>query len=190
MAQRLFQAKKLALALVLALIPAASQAQTAKAMPHLDGTQISGAWYQIARYPNKREKKCISDAYELIARAEKPHQLSFVDSCKTKAPYAAVQNYNARRQDKKIVDGRLKITTIWPFTRKYWILAADPQFDWFLAGTPDHKNLWIYAKIPTMSPDILQQVEAIAATDGFSAIRLKMTPQTGNNTPSKQMIAQ
>jgi apolipoprotein D and lipocalin family protein len=161
----------------LALANVAS-AQQAKPLPQLDDTKITGAFYQIARYPDKREKHCVADSYEMVARGDKLNTLLLVDSCKTKGSYNEIRNITAKRQYKTVTDGRFKITTFWPLSRKYWILAISPTFDWYLSGTPDHKNLWIYAKTTTISPEILAQIETIAASDGYPSARLTMMPQT------------
>jgi apolipoprotein D and lipocalin family protein len=155
-----------------------ASAQIPKPLPQLDDTKITGAFYQIARYPDKREKRCVGDSYEMVARGDKLNTLLLVDSCKTKGSYNEVRNITAKRQYKTVTDGRFKITTLYPFSHKYWILATSSTFDWYLSGTPDHKNLWIYAKTTTLSPEILAQIETIAASNGYPSARLTMTPQT------------
>jgi apolipoprotein D and lipocalin family protein len=170
-----------AVLLSLALVHVAP-AQTVKPVPQLDDTKISGAFYQIARYPDKREKHCVGNSIEMVARGDKLNTLLFVDSCTTKGSYNEIRNTTARRQQKTVTDGRFKITTLYLFSRKYWILATSPTFDWYLSGTPDRKNLWIYAKTTSVSPEVLSQIEAVATSDGYSSARLIMTPQTTTAT--------
>jgi len=164
----------------------AIQAQTPTPVPALDDNQMRATWYEIARLPNKREKTCIGDAFELIARGDKFHSLNWVDTCKTKTAYINVHNMTAKPQDKRNPgDGRLKVTTLWLFKAKYWVLALGPNYDWFLIGTPNHKNLWIYSKSPSLSPQVLSQIEAQATAEGYSSAKLILTPQTqpSVNTP-------
>jgi len=157
----------------------AVQAQTPTPVARLDDNQMRATWYEIARLPNKRERTCTGDAFELIARGDKFDTLQWVDSCKTKTAYINVHNATAKPQDKKNPgDGRLKITTLWPFTAKYWVLAVGSNYDWFLIGTPNRKNLWIYSKSPSLTPEILTQIEAQATAEGYASARLILTPQT------------
>ena len=173
------QAVLLGLTVVLVTGSQMLRAQTPTPVPKLDDNQMRATWYEIARLPNKREKSCIGDAFELIARGDSPNSLTWVASCKTKTAYINVHNTTARPQDKKNPnDGRLKIITIWPFTAKYWVLAVDPKLAWFLIGTPNHKNLWIYAKSPTLAPEVLTQIEAQATAEGYPSSKLVFGPQT------------
>jgi apolipoprotein D and lipocalin family protein len=165
------------------LMPApVMRAQGPVAVVQLDDDQMKGVWYEIARLPNKREKSCIGDAFELDARGDKPHTLEWVDSCKTKSAYVNVYNATAKPQDKKNPsDGRLKVMKLWPFAAKYWVLALGPDYGWSLVGSPNHKSLWIYSKSPTLAPDVLAQIEAQAAAEGYPVAKLVLTPQTGQS---------
>ena len=167
----------LTLSVLLLAVATALQGQTVSAVPSLDAKQLQGAWYEIARLPGKQEKKCIGDAIELVAQGEKANQLLLVDSCKTKNGYADVRNYTANPQDKR-GDGEYKITTLWPFSRKYWVMAAAPDFSWTLIGSPNRKDLWVFSKQPTLSPEILTAIEAKAAAEGFATAKLISGPQS------------
>jgi len=167
--------------LVLACQPFAF-AQAPTAVSHLDDDQMKGVWYEIARLPNKREKTCIGDAFQLDARGDKPNTLEWVDSCKTKSAYVNVHNSTAKPQNKKTpTDGHLKVGAFWPFTAKYWVIALGPDYGWYLLGSPNHKNLWIYSKSPTLTPDVLAQIESQAAAAGYPVAKLLLTAQSGQS---------
>ena len=169
---------KLFLTVAALALAVSASAQEAKPLPKLDDMQWRGAYYQIARLPNKREKNCVANSVEMIARADKLYQISMVDSCKSgKSSYADVRNTKAKRQDKKVQDGRFKITTFWPLSRKYWVLATAPDYSWFLAGTPNHKQLWIYARAATMDDATLAQIKALATANGYNLAKIVSQPQ-------------
>ena len=147
------------------------RAQTVSAVAKLDENRLYGTWYEVARLPNKR-----ADAFELIAPGNKPNQLQLVDSCRTKKGFTDARNINANPQ-KKSSDARFKITTLWPFTRSYWVLALGPENEWALIGSPNHRNLWIFAKNPALKPELLADIEAKAAAEGFASAMLVLTPQ-------------
>jgi apolipoprotein D and lipocalin family protein len=157
-------------------------AQAPTAVSHLDDDQMKGVWYEIAHLPDKREKTCIGDAFQLDARGDKPNTLEWVDSCKTKSAYVNVHNSTAKPQNKKTpTDGHLKIGAFWPFTAKYWVIALGPDYGWYLLGSPNHKNLWIYSKSPTLTPDVLAQIESQAAAAGYPVAKLLLTVQSGQS---------
>jgi apolipoprotein D and lipocalin family protein len=143
------------------------RAQQVTAVPKLDENTLVGVWYQVARIPTKRAlKKCKSDMLEVIAPGEK-RQLQIVDSCTSPKGYTDASNRTYKRD--KALDGRLK-TGFFPLSSKYWIVAQQP--DWFLAGTPNHRYLWIYSKTATMPPSTRMQIEAQASSQGFQVQKL------------------
>jgi apolipoprotein D and lipocalin family protein len=155
-------------------------AQAVTPVPKLDDEQMRGTWYEIARLPTKREKSCAGNNLEIIARGDKLNQLQLVDSCKNPKGFLNVHNLTAKPQQKKNNngDGRLKITTIWPFSLKYWVLAVDPTYRWSLIGSPNHRFLWIYSRTPTLDPATLAQIQTTAAAEGFATAKLVTTVQT------------
>jgi apolipoprotein D and lipocalin family protein len=170
-------ARTLALILItMALTASYAQTSSPIAVTTLDTDRIRGTWYEIARYPYKKEKHCVSDARELIAPDYKPTQLLLVDACLTKANDTEARNLTAVA-NKRSTGGDFRVRTFWPFWRKYWILALSPDYSWTMLGSPDHKTLWIFSKSPTLAPDILAAIEAKAAAQGFPSNRLMMTPQ-------------
>jgi len=165
-------------------------AQEAKPVSKLDDMQFRGSYYQIARLPDKKEKHCIGNAVEMVARGDKLNEIDMVDSCKTKGSYADVRNTKAKRQNKKIDDGRLKITTFWPLSRRYWVLATAPDYSWFLSGTPNHKNLWIYAKSPALDDAQLNEIKALATSSGYNLAKLISQPEDATAGQGKLMSGQ
>ena len=168
--------------LLIALLAAGSlKAQTVAAVPKLDDTRMSGTWYEIARLPDRHEKSCIGDAFELVSRGDKLYQLQVVDSCKTRNAYTNVRNFNANPQDKQSKlngDGRLKVSIFWPLSVKRWVIAVGPNYQWSLVGNPNHKSLWIFSRSPTISPEMLASIKTQASSQGYSVDHLIMTPQT------------
>jgi len=151
--------------------------QTVAAVPALDLNRYTGTWYEVARYPNKAEKHCVSDAVMLYALADKAKKFQVVSSCATKDGYRNVRNGNGKRADKS-EDGRLKVSYSWPFSSKYWVLAIDPEYsEWALVGNPNRKTLWVLSRTGAMRPEVLAEVEAKASAEGFDAAKLVRVTQ-------------
>ena len=150
-------------------------AQAVTAVPTLDLNRFSGVWYEVARFPDKREKRCAGNIQMLFALGDKPNHVQLVYSCKTKAGYTDATNVDGKTQNKS-GDGKLKLG-FWPFTRKYWVLATDPDYQWSLVGSPNHKNLWIYSRKPGLTPQVMAEVRSKAVAEGFAPDRLVMTRQ-------------
>ena len=163
--------------MVLLALGQASRGQTVSAVPSLDLPKFTGNWYEIARLPTKRDKSCDHDSVVLIALGDKKDSLQLVIACQTKKGFTQVRNVDGKPED-KTSDGKLKVTTIWPFTRKYWVLAVDPNYDWALVGSPNHKELWVLARALTMDAPLLATIEGKASAEGFDTGKLISTPQT------------
>ena len=140
--------------------------QTVTAVPQLDLNRYMGAWYMEARLPDKREKECIGGALVLYAVAEKAGRFQMVTSCQTKGNNVDAHNASGKVAD-KLGDGKLKISYLWPFSQKYWVLAVGPEYEWALVGNPNHKELWVLSRTEAMKPEVLAEVEGRAAGEGF-----------------------
>lgn len=159
------------------LLPAAGMAagQVVSAVPRLDLNRYMGAWYEVARYPDKREKRCVSDAAVLYAPGDKPHRFSVVTSCRIQGDNPDA--WNASGKMDKSGDGRLTESFLWPFYAKYWVLAVGPAYEWALVGSPNHKTLWVLSRTAVMKPEVLAEVEAKAGAEGFDPAKLVMVSQ-------------
>ncbi len=181
MVKRLLRAGGSGVGLLLCVLLGAAaglRAQAVSAVPKLDLHRSTGTWYEMARLPNKREKRCVGDGFMLIADGEKPDRLLVVVSCKAKSGYPNVFNVQARAQDKS-GDGKLKVRYIWPFYKKFWVLDVGPEYEWALVGSPNHKSLWVLSRTPVMTPEVLREVEARAAAEGFPMAKVVAVPQSG-----------
>ena len=150
------------------LIPAS--AQTVTAVPTFDLNKYMGVWYEIARLPDKKEKRCLSDAIVLYTLADKRNHFQMVTSCQIKA--ANSDAWNATGVVDKAGDGKLKITYIRPFSAKYWMLAEGPGSEWALVGSPNHKTLWILSRARSLQPEVLAEIKSKAAAQGFDLAKL------------------
>ena len=152
--------------------------QTVTALPSVDLNRFAGSWYEITRLPSKREKGCIADVVDLIGLAYKPDRLTIVNSCKAKNDYTDVRNASIKAE-KNSGDGKLKVTYIWPFSEKEWILAVGSDYEWVLIGSPNHKMLRVLSRTRMLSPEVLSEIKLKAASEGYATDKLIMTLQTG-----------
>ena len=163
---------KLALLAFAALALPNAQAQSVTPVPSLDLARYTGTWYEIERIPNKPEKKCVRDAFLLLAKADKAKDFQIVNSCVTADGSTQVRNASARPAKKDATDGRIKITYTFPFSSKHWVLAVGPNYEWALVGSPNHKTLWILSRTTALPPDILADLKSRASAQGFDPAKL------------------
>ncbi|HLI76698.1 MAG TPA: lipocalin family protein [Acidobacteriaceae bacterium] len=169
----------LMLALSLAsLLACPAFAQKATAIPKLDLNKLTGTWYQIAKLPVKSEKKCLSDNTVLYALNDKANTLQIGTFCTMKG--GDHDNMNATAKLDKAGDGKLKIRRLILLSRKYWVLATDPDFNWALVGTPNHKSLWILARQATLPADLYTRLQNTASGQGFPVAKLVLVTHPAN----------
>lgn len=160
-------------------LTSAGLGQTVTAVPKLDLNRYMGSWYEIARLPDKKEKQCVGGALVLYAAGEKAGRFQVVSSCQTKGNNVEARNASGKVAD-KAGDGQLKISYLWPFSQKYWVLAVGPEYEWALVGSPDHKTLWILSRTEKMAPEVLLDLEGRAATAGFNRSKIVMVVRVGD----------
>jgi apolipoprotein D and lipocalin family protein len=164
----------LLLALFLAAIPRAS-AQAATPVPTLDLTRLIGTYYEIARYPIRRERLCLSKEMVLDALGDKQNSLQIVTVCQVKEDFTTYWNKQGKLDNSN--NGKIKLNSMWPFYTKYWVLAIAPDYSWALVGTPNHKSLWILSRSPTLPADVLAGIQSQATAQGYDIAKLIKIPQ-------------
>jgi apolipoprotein D and lipocalin family protein len=147
-----------------------ASAQTATPIPKLDLNQYMGTWYQIASYPTKTEKHCLSDAMTLYALGDKRDSFQVVTSCKIKDDNT--DSWDSKGKMDKASDGKLQVSHFLIFSKKYWVLATGPAYEWSLVGSPNHKCLWVLSRTTTLQPEALAEIKAKAAAEGFDPSKL------------------
>ena len=148
-----------------------SQSQTVTPVAKVDMNRFTGTWYEVARYPKGPEKQCTGQPMGVIAKGYKPNTLQTVHTCEIKGGYTMVRNGTLKPADKS-GDGKLKLSYLWPFSTKYWVLALDPDYGWALVGSPNHKELRVLSRTAKMKPEILAEIEGKATAAGFSPEKL------------------
>ena len=73
--------------------------------------------------------------------------------------------------------GKLGVTFFKPFYGDYYIMALDKDYQWVLVGSPSRDFLWILAREPELSEDIIEKLTNGAANAGFDVSRLERMTQ-------------
>jgi apolipoprotein D and lipocalin family protein len=161
---------------ILTLLTAATAlAQSATPIPKLDPTSLIGTYYVIARLPIHKQKHCLANELVLYALGDKKNSVQIVTTCQEKDDNSDSWSSNGRFA--KTGDGRIGIPFYFFFAKKYYIIALAPDATWAIAGTPNHKNLWLLSGTPTLPDATLTQLQAIATTQGYNTAKLITIPQ-------------
>lgn len=154
-----------------------ADAQAVTAVPSLDLGRLTGSWYEVVRYPTKFENRCAAQATVLFARGDKPRSVQMGTFCPGKN--GSEQEYATTGKMDKKRDGKLTFGPIWPFKKKYWILATAPDGSWAVAGEPSRKTLSILSRTPEVDVTTLRLIGVLAQAQGFNLDKLVSLPKQG-----------
>lgn len=141
----------------------------------VDLARYAGRWYEIARLPNRFQKKCAdSVTADYALRAD--GKVDVVNRCRKKSGEFTSAKGKARIVDKK-TNAKLKVTFFWPFSGDYWILDLGPNYEYAVVGDPSRKYLWILSRTPAIDETLYQQLLAKMAARGFQTDRMIRTVQ-------------
>ena len=141
----------------------------------VDLSRYAGRWYEIARLPNRFEKKC-ADSVTATYVLRPDGKIDVVNRCRKSSG-----NYTTAKGKAKIVDketnAKLKVTFFWPFYGDYWILDLGPNYEYAVVGDPSRDYLWILSRTPQMEDALYQRLLAKMAARGFKTELMIRTAQ-------------
>lgn len=173
-----------AAALVAALTvagPASGQEQPTpvRALPTLDLDQYAGRWYEVARFPNRFQKRCTADVtatYELLPDDE----IKVVNTCLAAEGERIRAEGRAKLADRDGPASRLKVRFAPAFLSflpmvwaDYWVLDLTDGYRAALVGTPDRRYLWVLSREPEVDEATYDRLVSTAAAQGFDVGRLQ-----------------
>ncbi len=143
---------------------------------HVDLNRYAGKWYEIARYPNRFQRKCQSDTtatYNIRADGK----VQVVNACREKDGKITAASGTAKVVD-SATNAKLKVTFFWPFYGDYWVIGLSPDYQYAIVGEPARKYLWILSRTPTMDEATYQELLRRVESLGYQPENLVKTPQS------------
>ena len=141
----------------------------------VDLARYAGRWYEIARLPNRFEKKCV-DSVTATYTLRSDGKVDVVNRCRK-----ANGEYTTAKGTAKVVDKRtnakLKVTFFWPFYGDYWILDLGSNYEYAVVGSPNRDYLWILSRTPQFDEQLYQSLLAKMTSRGFETERMIRTSQ-------------
>ncbi|WP_162910503.1 lipocalin family protein [Hymenobacter oligotrophus] len=149
-------------------------------VPHVDLHRYAGLWYEIARLPQRYERRCTNVTAEY--RPLPDGRLEVKNTCRKNSVYGPAEDvHGVARVVDTATNAKLKVQFQWPFEGDYWILTLDPEYQFALVGTPNRKALWILARKPHLALPTLHNLVEVARQKGFPVGKLIYTEQLEAN---------
>jgi apolipoprotein D and lipocalin family protein len=186
--------KLIAIALVACIGWSAATAQTpeglAAAQPSgplvtiaaLDVPRYMGTWYEISKYPNWFQKKCVAETraeYKLQAGGS----VQVINRCR-KDTGEIDEAIGEARQIGVATSSKLQVRfapswlSLLPFVwGDYWVIDLDDGYQLVAVSEPKREYLWVLSRTPTVSAQSYDALLARLKAQGFDLGRLEVTRQ-------------
>ena len=133
-------------------------------MEYVNLEKYVGLWYEIAKIPNKFQRKCIGNTTAYYSLRE-DGQINVVNSCLNEKGDAIEAMGIAKVVEKKS-NAKLKVSFVRIFGFSlfggdYWILNLGEEYDYAIVGSPNKKYCWILSRQPSLSPDSCNPHQAV-----------------------------
>jgi len=165
-------------------LPANSQTSDAavKTIAALDVPRYLGTWYEIAKFPNWFQKKCVGNT-RAVYSLRPDGMLKVMNSCKTADGNTSEAEGTARQigpKDSPKLEVRFApawlsfLPMVWG---DYWVIDLDSQYQVAAVSDPRREYLWILSRAPQLDrkayDELLQRLQA----QQFDVRKLELTSQ-------------
>jgi apolipoprotein D and lipocalin family protein len=157
-----------------------------RVVPSVDLDRYAGRWYEIARIPNRFQKKC---AGEVIAKYTRNSDgnITVLNSCRVEDGSQIQAEGVARLAGNGQPNSVLKVRfapAFLSFLPQVWgdyqIISLSPEYTHALVGDPGREYLWILSRSPRLDSATYDGLVAEASAQGFDTQMLQKTRQSGS----------
>jgi apolipoprotein D and lipocalin family protein len=187
--------KRIALLACLAWTLAAAQPVSAQSVAQqpgpltpiatLDVPRYMGTWFEIAKYPNWFQKKCVADTWAEY-QPQPSGTVRVTNRCR-KESGEMEEAIGEARQIGPATSPKLEVRfapawlSLLPFVwGDYWVIDLDANYQLAAVSEPKREYLWVLSRTPTVSADAYQALLARLKAQGFDLNRLEPTRQAVN----------
>ena len=165
-----------------------AQESAVKTIPSLDVPRYMGTWYEIAKFPNWFQKKCVSNT-QAVYSARPDGNLRVLNSCKTTDGEISQAEGTARQLgagDSPKLEVRFApawlsfLPLVWG---DYWVIDLDSQYQVAAVSDPRREYLWILSRTPQLDKKIYDALLLRLQNQQFDTRKLELTQQL--DVPSK-----
>jgi apolipoprotein D and lipocalin family protein len=152
------------------------------AVPAVDLNRYMGTWYEIARFPNRFQKKCVGYVradYSVNADGTvKVANQCRLASGETDLAIGAARQVGASTSPKlKVRFAPAWLSFIPLVWGDYWIIDLDDAYRLVAVSEPTREYLWILSRTPKLDPAAYEALLGRLHAKGFDLRKLVVTPQ-------------
>lgn len=153
-----------------------------KTVQNVDLKRYSGKWFEIARYENKFQKKCVGNTTATYT-IKKDNNIEVVNEClekdgkidKAKGKAKIIDKTTNAKLEVRFAPAALSfLSSVWG---DYWIIDLDENYKYAAVGDPKREYFWILSREPEMNDATYQAILRRAEKKGFDPAKVYKTPQ-------------
>ena len=156
--------------------------QAVQTIASLDVPRYLGTWYEIAKFPNWFQKKCVSNT-KAVYTAKPDGNLRVLNSCKTAGGETSEAEGLARQigaKDSPKLEVRFApewlsfLPLVWG---DYWVIDLDSQYQVAAVSDPRREYLWVLSRTPQLDPKVYADLLQRLKQQQFDIQKLELTSQ-------------
>ncbi len=149
----------------------------------LDVPRYMGAWYEIAKFPNRFQKKCVANTvaqYTLLTsgRVRVTNRCRMANGEMDEAIGMARQMGAKNSPKLKVRFAPEWLSFLDAVWGDYWVLDLDPAYQLVAVGEPSREYLWVLSRTPTVPAPEYQALLRRLEAQGFDVRKLEVTRQS------------
>lgn len=167
----------------------ADAAKTLQPITALSVPRYMGTWYEIAKFPNDFQKKCVGDTTATYNVGE-DGRVQVVNRCRTADGSSDVAD-GVARQLGGATSPKLKVRFAPAFLSfvpmvwgDYWVIDLDEKYQLSAVSEPKREYLWILSRTPQVAPADYDALLTRLTAQGLDVSKLVRTPQTQLQQPA------
>jgi len=181
------------LPLALAMCAAGPAAASTPIQPlaSLDVPAYMGTWYQVAWFPNRFQKQCVSDTAATYRRV--PDGVEVTNRCRTAdgqtdSVVGLARPKEATLSGDTLQPARLEVSFLptwlrWlPIWGSYWVIRLADDGRYAVVSEPTREYLWVLSRTPRLAPADETEIRSFLTQQAFDLTRWQAHP---HNDPAK-----
>lgn len=162
--------------------PAEAGAKPLATIPALDVKRYMGTWYEIAKFPNDFQKKCVGYTTATYSLRE-DGRVDVLNRCRradgsTDDAKALARQVGGATSPKLEVRFAPAIVSWLPMVwGDYWVIDLDPDYQLAAVSEPKREYLWILSRTPKVDPAVYDALLGRLRAQGLDMNRLVPTRQ-------------
>ncbi|KFI07878.1 lipocalin family protein [Massilia sp. BSC265] len=151
-------------------------------IPSLDAKRYMGTWYEIAKFPNDFQKKCVgftTATYSLRedGRVDVLNRCRRADGSTDDAKGVARQPGGATSPKLEVRFAPAIVSWLPMVWGDYWVIDLDPDYQLAAVSEPKREYLWILSRSPKVDPAVYDALLGRLKAQGLDMNRLVPTRQ-------------